>query len=418
MGFLKFLTGKSVQDHEHKGDSLATSNIWGQAKLEYEAALEKIENEGAGPGDERGRLAKKIRQCKEKLAAEHLETGNNLLESGATEEAREYFTLAYELTADPDFKAALNERLNAADQRFTVKLEESYPQITGTLPAEAAEKFPEEAENYFTALISPLPDDIQQRYTAYGLNFKEGYMALNRGEFEQAANQLEIALTETTDDAEFIRLELVTAYLNLNQFEKARKLLETILTTQPRVLPAYQMLCEIFWEQGKFELAESKLNALPEELKTSTAAHLLRGETYVRSERFRQAIDLYQKYINKYGWNDAVARALAIACEADGQPSKALNLYGKIMNQCRGCHARIDPFIKQRFADLSLAAGQTDSRVLELYLSLTQEDPENAAVYYEKISAIYSSRGNREEAQRFRYFADQVNHQSGQKSSE
>lgn len=418
MGFLNFFAGKSIQDYEQKGDTLAASNGWGQAKLEYEAALDKLEAGANGPSEDIRRIETKIRQCKEKLAAEHLETGRNLLDSGSMDEAREYFTLAYELTADPGLKSELEKCLEEADQRFTARLDDPFPQTIRSSAAHAEENLAQEGENYFTALISPLPEDVQQTYSAYGQVFREGYMALNRGDFEQAANQLDIALAETTQDAEYIRLELATAYMNLNRLEEARQQLEILVTAQPHALPAYQMLCEIFWEQEKFEQAESILNDLPEELKASTAAHLLRGETYYQSGRFRQASELYQNYLEKFGWNEAVARALAIACETDGQLDKARDLYGKIMNLCRSCHARIDPFIKQRFADLSLEAGHTDGRVLELYLSLTQENPENAAVYYAKISAIYQSKGNLEEAQRFRFFAEQLKNKSARKTPE
>ena len=44
--------------------------------------------------------------------------------------------------------------------------------------------------------------------------------------------------------------------------------------------------------------------------------------------------------------------------------------------------------------------------ILELYLSLIQEDPDNRKDYYRKISRIYASMGNKNEAGRFRAFAE------------
>jgi len=43
-----------------------------------------------------------------------------------------------------------------------------------------------------------------------------------------------------------------------------------------------------------------------------------------------------------------------------------------------------------------------------MYLSLVQDDPENAPLYFQKISRIYASMGNEEEARRFRVFAQQA----------
>jgi len=51
--------------------------------------------------------------------------------------------------------------------------------------------------------------------------------------------------------------------------------------------------------------------------------------------------------------------------------------------------------------------------ILELYLSLAQDIPDNAAHYYEKISRIYAVLGNEKEERRFRSFATKA---SGEKA--
>jgi hypothetical protein len=83
-------------------------------------------------------------------------------------------------------------------------------------------------------------------------------------------------------------------------------------------------------------------------------------------------------------------------------------MYAKIMDQCSSCHTRIDPFIKRKFADISFDLDQDSPAMLEMYLSLTQEDPENNPFYFQRISRIYASLGNEEEARRFQLFAQQV----------
>lgn len=49
-----------------------------------------------------------------------------------------------------------------------------------------------------------------------------------------------------------------------------------------------------------------------------------------------------------------------------------------------------------------------ENRILEMHLFLAQENPENASFYYQKVSRIYSSLGNEEEALRFQMFAQQA----------
>jgi hypothetical protein len=46
--------------------------------------------------------------------------------------------------------------------------------------------------------------------------------------------------------------------------------------------------------------------------------------------------------------------------------------------------------------------------ILDLYLSLAQEVPDNAAEYYEKVSRIYAAQGNHTEAARFRAIAQKL----------
>jgi hypothetical protein len=75
------------------------------------------------------------------------------------------------------------------------------------------------------------------------------------------------------------------------------------------------------------------------------------------------------------------------------------------MDQCSSCHSRIDPVVKHKYAELCFEAGNTGTDILEMYLSLAQEIPENAAHYFDRISLIYSDRGNLSEAERFRSFA-------------
>jgi tetratricopeptide (TPR) repeat protein len=175
----------------------------------------------------------------------------------------------------------------------------------------------------------------------------------------------------------------------------------------------YQILCEVFWEMGTFDQAEALLADCPDELRNSLAYQLLRGETMFQAGDYSEAISFYKDFMNEYGWNELIARALARTFEASGDLENARGIYGKIMDQCRSCHTRIDPFVTRKFADISFDLGQYSSAIMEMYLSLTQEDPENTPFYYQRVSRIYSSLGNEEEARRFRLFAQQAQNGKG-----
>jgi tetratricopeptide (TPR) repeat protein len=258
------------------------------------------------------------------------------------------------------------------------------------------------------ALFAPLPDKVQQAYRSYGDDFITGYLALNEGDFETAADFLARAMKANPGADSYIPLELATAYLNLGQTDDARQLLERFVRDCPDALPAYQMLCEIYWEQGRHDSAQALLSAVPSPLTASVAVILLQGETLSRSGDPEGAKTLYRYFLKDYGWHDRVAQALADVYEEGSEVEEARGLYGELVSRCSGCGSRVDPQVRQKYADLCYASGDFTSTVIEAYLTLAREMPQYAAENYDKVSRIYAAKGNTTEARRFRSFSEQA----------
>ena len=94
MGLLKLFTGKHYRQHEEKGDVYTQAKDFGRAKLEYEAALQKVDKQAAEYDEVdriKERLQKKIQKSKESMALEHKQAGDDLVESGYDEDARQYY---------------------------------------------------------------------------------------------------------------------------------------------------------------------------------------------------------------------------------------------------------------------------------------------------------------------------------------
>ena len=413
MGLLSIFSGKAPENYEQKGDALFEANAYGKAIVEYERALDRLGKTSPRDDGYRQTLQDKIRTNKERLAREHQQTAQNLMEAGHDYDARQYIDLALELTEDPELKNALEQQLQTREVYETEDIENDIPEveIQEQEPDDEDEQIEEpldrdEDDEHFAALIGTLPDDVQDTYLGYGDAFKTGYLSLNRGDFEDAAKHLAAAMEAHPDPASYIPLELATACLNLGKHEEARGLLEAFLEHHPDALPAYQLLCEVFWETEAFDRAEELLASLPPDLEASVAGYLLRGETLFQAGKYAETKSFYRGFFKTYEWNESIARALAKTHEALGEMANARNIYSEIMAQCSSCHSRIDPFIKQKFADLSFASGLNTTAVLELYLSLAREVPQNAVEYYQKISKIYSAKGNLEEARRFQQIAE------------
>jgi tetratricopeptide (TPR) repeat protein len=408
MSILKLFSGKTPEEHEQKGDELFAVDLWGKAKVEYERALDKLEKLTPRNYEFKTRLQEKILQAKEALALGHKQNADDLMESGFYDDARELYVLAHELSENSTLKNDLEMRLKELDFQLDKTLEAELPDFDFETSKTEEPESPEQDDEYFRALCGTLPKDVQIDYLNYGINFKNGYIALNRGDFAAATDYLSRALEEDPSAGSYISLELATAYLNLGKHSEAQQLLEAFIKSRPQALPAYQFLCEIFWEKKAFDQAEAMLAAVPEELTESVAVYLLKGETHYHAGNFAGAKDVYRNFLAAYGWNELVARALAKTHEAMNELANARNVYREIMDQCSSCHTRLDPFIKQRYADLCFDSGLYNTEILELYLSLAQEIPAKAIEYFEKVSRIYTAQGNEGEARRFRAIVEKL----------
>jgi tetratricopeptide (TPR) repeat protein len=326
------------------------------------------------------------------------------MEQAYYDDARDLLELAKGLTQDPELISSIEnrllnmERLTAGD----IQTNDSGPR------AKIEGVSDDQEDETFMALCGTLPEDVRGIYQSYGEAFKTGYLALNRGEFDVAADYFARAIKENPSPDSFIPLELATADMNLGRFDEAQQLLRTFLQYHPDALPGYQLLCEVFWETRAFDQAEALLDGCPDDLKNSSAYYLLRGEAMFQSEDYSKARSYYKNFLKEYGWNEPIAMALARTFETLGEFENARDIYAEIMDQRRGCHARIDPFVKRKFADISFELGQVSSAVLEIYLSLTREDPENNPLYFQRVSRIYAALGNEAEARRFQLFAQQA----------
>ena len=397
MGLLQFFSPKAFDVFEEKGDRLVRSNDLGLAKLQYEEALSRLEASSLpNVSKHRDRIETKIQHARESLALQHKVSAAELVSAGCFQEAGELLELSRELTRDPQLLREVDTLL--ADMAAGVPMEPN----AGVGQETDDDVFDlDDEEAYFLVLCSTLPDEIQEIYMGLGENFRSGYIALNRGGFEPAASLLNKALADQGGRITYVHLELATAYLNLEDVHAARALLEEFIATYPDALRAYEVLCEIYWEAEDYDLAETLLQSSPDTLKTSMPLLLLMGETLFRSGKRTEAVSFYRKSIEYLGWDEQIAVALARTYEAQGMKQEALSAYREIMGNCKSCRKRVNPFVRQRYAELMYEAGDISSGLVETYFSLCRENPENQPRYFGRIGDIYRRQGYPAEAKRY-----------------
>ncbi len=404
MGFLKLFAGKGPEEYEKRGDRYFEIGEFGAAKLEYETAQDKAGKDPRDPDIAR-RLRDKLHKSRESLARQHRENAERLRESGDDEGASELLSLALELTGDPDLSAAIEEDLNRGQNAssrsetssFAADMEEDTPPL-------GEEEIDD--EEYFVALCGALDDEIRKAYHGYGETFTAGYVALNRGDYDRAVAMLSQSMRENSSES-FIPLELATAYLNLERHDEALALVERFLDVHPHSVHGYHTLCETLWAAERPDEAWERLLSCPEAIANTTPILHLTGQSLIRTGKHEDAYALYHEMLRSHGRDENTIISLAAACEALGKSEEALDLYGEIMQQRRGCGARIDPFVKQRYADISVEREDYSSQTVELYLSLIEENPAEREHYFRKVEQIYTAMGNEYEARRYRLFSEE-----------
>jgi tetratricopeptide (TPR) repeat protein len=413
MGLFKFFSGKDPEEYEKQGDAYFDIGEFGAAKLEYENALQKVKKKRPDETGYANRLQVKIVRSRESLARAHMERGKEWMALELYDDAEDIFLLASELTENDELKDALDKLLREIKRRKRGGIRDEAPVVTGGEGASEEPVFYQEGDEYFTALVNTIPDEIRHAYRSYGDTFKEGYVALNQGEYERALELLTNAQEENIPGGNHISFEIGTAYLNLGKPEEALTILEEYVRENPALFRGYHMLCEALWETEAFDDAHDVIRSSPPELRNTLPMKLLDGETLYRAGRYEQAESFYDDCLTTGGWDENIVRNLALTCDALGKTAKANALYGEIMNECQQCRTRLDPFIKSRYADTAFELGNMTGGILEIYLSLVQEVPEERARYFRKISQIYAAQGHEDESLRYLAFAERLEDEEG-----
>ena len=404
MGLFSFLTGKAPEEIEMIGDKFLKVKEFGAAKIEYEKAVNKAKSKFPEKENLIQRIYEKIKDSKEALALVHQQNSEHLIESQNYAEAEDLLQLALELTENANLKEKIETTLKKLYQDFASdNPDDTKKFISGSEPFPTAEEIDSD-EEYFSILCNSLPEDVRTAYQGYDQTFKQGFIALNNGDFQIAVEKFTDSIKASDLEQPLILLELSTALVNLGQYDQARDLLEEFIEANNREVRAYQMLCDIYWVTENYDDAIILIDQCPSPVKETFPIQMLLGETNYQMERYPEAESLFLVCEKNFGQNEIITRSLAKTYEAMGNLEKARDVYAQILNGCTKCGVRTDPFILRRYADLCFAYGERTTQLLELYLSILQEDPDNKDDYYQRLYELYNALGNTAEAGRYKAF--------------
>lgn len=413
MGLFDIFSGRSPDSHEQRGDESMKIGAFGDALMEYEKALDKIDKRFPEKAHLKGRINEKHLKARNGLAKTHLENAEIMVKAREFADARDLYQLALELADDSGLKRDIEQSMSVLSGGGPTA-----PIQTGRHPGNAIEPDDEDwdedwdedeayEEELFSVLLSALPEDLKEAYSNYGNSFVSGYVALNEGDFESAAAYMEDAMAENSGP-NLIPLELATALIHLDAYDEAADLLESFVVQNPEQPRAYQLLCEMYWENKDYDRAGRLLSNVPKSIADSKAILILQGENRLQNKEYDAAEAVFKDYEAIHGKDEIVARALAKTHEISGRTQEAKALYAEIINKCLSCATRPDPFLKRRYAELCYQDGETSKNLLDIYIGLAREDPDNRAVYFSRVSSIFFKKGEFGEAERYEALAKQI----------
>lgn len=410
MGLLSFLK-KTPQKIEAAGDAYFNVNKFGSAKLEYEYALDMIEKKHPDEAAMKERVQEKLKNSKESLARQHLESGDRLIEGNALDEAKKLFSLALSLTEDSGLQQMLKERMvveivETPDEEPEALFYSDPDTEFESEPEPAEDPVTYDAEHEFDILCMTLPEDMKLAYGTYGDTFKEGLIALSHGDFILAAEKLRMAMDENPSVESHIPVELATALINLGQTEESIECLTAYIQNHPSSFHGISILCDILCDLKRFDHAHKVIEQSPETIRESTEAVRLNGRICFLEGDYQQAEEIFRDVMAATDWDTDVARELAMTLASAGKTQEALTLYTDLLNQCSRCGQRTNPLDKKAFADLSLKMNDFSDKILNLYLDLAHNYAELRSDCFHKASMIFKHNGNDKEAARFRKLAD------------
>ncbi len=309
----------------------------------------------------------------------------------------------------------------------------------------------DEIEETFFALCNTLPEDEQEAYHSYGNDFKVGYVALNGGDFSFAREALQKALSHHLEKGvpTHIPLPLALCCLNMGDLDGCKAHVDAYLRDFSGSDKAAQIMCEAYWAAEDLDGARTFLNRFMEKkadmaqgglhLREMIIPHLLVAENDYRSKAYENAVTYILDLLNRLNGDpssvgrvktsskkkpngkkssggdpaqdqearEMLLRFLARTYQTMGEPQKAMEIYGGLMGQCSSCGRAPDFALSYGFAESSFAAGVRTTNLLEIFLKLVQEDPENRGLYYLRVSEIYKAQGHDDESNRFQAMANE-----------
>ena len=323
MGLLDKLLGRTWRTYRDRGQKLLEKEEPGLALHEFKEALRRFD----GDPSEKLEMEQKLISIRKTLRQQQLMRAEMFHKGAQFERARD--------AADSALRHATNEQEEQEVHDFMASLEQA---------ASEAERKKDEARNQisnadadlgmvderFSVLLGALDNEQMEHYEKLGSAFREGFLAMNDGDFKGALQHFKKARQENDDDA-YVLCEQGKALLGMGAHQEAAQVLLKSDTARNDSTYIKLQLVQALWVLNDFPRAEQALQEAHdidpgnERVLISIAEHSLRAKEYA------SGIDAVNALLDRSPNDISLLRLLGQLHQGAGDLDKAVATYEGVL---------------------------------------------------------------------------------------
>lgn len=220
MIFSRFFRKKGYRDYESRGDGYLQQERFADARIEYEAALERLGEEAdAGDPDALKRIGGKLAATGLGLARLNLDEARTAFASGNRERGEEFLELAGRFSESPEIRRQIAEIMRTSPSHAAPSPSTASPHRSRQ--GEGAKIEPIDSSNdtiplpeeevRFELYISTLPGNLPDRYRSKGKDFAKACILAHDGQRREAFAILQRLAGEEPCDLILYEMALIAA---------------------------------------------------------------------------------------------------------------------------------------------------------------------------------------------------------------
>ena len=244
----------------------------------------------------------------------------------------------------------------------------------------------ENAEKYLRKAVDIRPQNAINRYNLGIAYLRQKKTNLALGEFTKAEEfgGKNSAMLENLGDA----------YLSLKDYDKSLAVYNKLLKTTGRNIRILSSIGEIYYHQGHLDKALNvfkKITTYEPTTENARIAYLNMGNILTDSERFNEAIEMYNKALTISSKDDSALYNLGFAYKGAGHPEKAIITWKKAiqLNPNKPKHRMViaNYYYERKFYD---EAEKEYSNILSKWPQIQEGHYKMATIYFKRGSYDYA----------------------------